>query len=284
MSEEPKVPDHIEMPAPTVWPLVTALGVTLTLAGLITHVAVSMVGLILLIRGAIGWWHEVLPRDREIAVPVRPPENRHQPIKVSPREVVHLKLGEAGHRVRIPAEVYPWQAGLKGGAYGMVVMAIAACVWGWFQYGSIWYPINLLAATCVSSLSTADEDVLRQFSLYGLMAGTVIHVGTSLLVGWIYAVALPMFPKHPLLFGGVFAPMFWSAVLYATMSSINPALAEKVDWGWFIVCQFIFGMTAGYVVKQEEKIETMQTWPLAVRAGVEARMDVGAEPKKETEP
>ena len=37
---ETQVPEPIAMPAPTVWPLVTALGMTLGGAGLVTHVAV----------------------------------------------------------------------------------------------------------------------------------------------------------------------------------------------------------------------------------------------------
>ena len=34
---ETRVPETIAMPAPTIWPLVTALGITLGAAGLVTH-------------------------------------------------------------------------------------------------------------------------------------------------------------------------------------------------------------------------------------------------------
>jgi len=52
---EAHVPETIAMPASTVWPMVTALGMTLGCAGLVTHIAVSMVGLGLFLRGVIGW-------------------------------------------------------------------------------------------------------------------------------------------------------------------------------------------------------------------------------------
>src|SRR5439155_11222492 len=48
-------PGNIIVPAPTPWPMVAALGLTLLCAGLVTHVVVSVVGLILAFRGAIGW-------------------------------------------------------------------------------------------------------------------------------------------------------------------------------------------------------------------------------------
>jgi hypothetical protein len=51
----------IKLPAPTIWPMITALGITLLCAGLVTHVAVSLVGLILALRGAVGWFREDLP-------------------------------------------------------------------------------------------------------------------------------------------------------------------------------------------------------------------------------
>ena len=47
-------PEIIELPAPTAWPMITALGITLLCAGLVTHAAVSVVGLILALRGAVG--------------------------------------------------------------------------------------------------------------------------------------------------------------------------------------------------------------------------------------
>src|SRR5262249_58072825 len=106
MAAEPQkehVPGTLAMPAPTAWPFVTALGITLLGAGLVTHPAVSVVGLVLALRGAVGWFREVLPTEQHETVRVRPTELRATPIKVSHRTVVDLMAGVAGHRARVPA-------------------------------------------------------------------------------------------------------------------------------------------------------------------------------------
>ena len=47
----------------------------------------------------------------------------------------------------------------------------------------------------------------------------MIHLVTSLLVGLLYGAALPMFPRHPILFGGVIAPILWSGLLHSVLES-----------------------------------------------------------------
>jgi len=51
----------IELPKPTPWPMITAFGIALLMMGLVTHFLVSLVGFVVLLRGAIGWWFSVLP-------------------------------------------------------------------------------------------------------------------------------------------------------------------------------------------------------------------------------
>ena len=62
-------PQTIEMPAPTVWPLALALGITLTVAGLVTNEIVSAVGVILTLVAGLGWWRQVLPSRPEPPLP-----------------------------------------------------------------------------------------------------------------------------------------------------------------------------------------------------------------------
>ena len=59
--KQEQVPDHVNLPAPTAWPFVTAFGLALLAAGLVTEAVVSCVGLILAVRGAVGWFRDVLP-------------------------------------------------------------------------------------------------------------------------------------------------------------------------------------------------------------------------------
>jgi len=66
------------------------------------------------------------------------------------------------------------------------------------------------------------------------------------------------------------APVMWTALVWATLRLVNPLLDARIDWVWFIASQIVFGMTAGYIVHRSGTVETMQSWPLAARAGLEA--------------
>ena len=151
-------------------------------------------------------------------------------------------------------------------------MAVLACAWGFFKYHSIWYPINLLAAAGVPSLAIAGVQTLQEFSALGLLVGTVTHLSMSLLVGLLYVVLLPMLPaRFEWFWGGIVTPVLWTALVMPSLSLVNPALAQHVDWPWFVVCQIAFGMVGGYVVFKSEKVESIQSLPLAAKLGVEAQ-------------
>jgi hypothetical protein len=269
--KQEQVPDHVNLPAPTAWPFITASGLTLLAAGLVTEAVVSCVGLILAVRGAVGWFRDVLPVEEHELVPLRPLEQRARPVVTSPRTVQQLRPGVAGHRVRIPAEIHPYSSGIRGGLVGGVAMAIVACLYGVIAYRSIWYPINLLAAAAVPSLAQADLAQLTAFNGTGFIVALISHGVFSILVGLLFAVLLPMLPSRRAAFwGSLISPVLWSALIWATLKLINPALNARIDWIWFIASQIAFGMATGYVVHHSKMVETMQTWPLAARAGIEA--------------
>ncbi len=268
------IPESIELPAPTPWPMVTAFGLTLMFAGLITNLVVTLVGFVCVIFGAVGWFRDCHPHQQHVAVPVAPPEQRAAPIKVSPRTIQHLAAGRKRHRARIPVEVHPYSAGVAGGLAGAAAMAILAMLYGLVAQGSIWYPINLLAAAGVPSLASADVETLRQFSMIGLLVAIVAHGTVSILVGLLYTTILPMLPaKFEWFWGGIVIPLIWTGLLFPVLGIINPALAKLIDWPWFIVCQVGFGVVGGYIVFKSGKIETMQTWSVAEKMGVEAMED-----------
>ena len=263
-------PDKIETPAPTFWPMVTAFGLTLLCAGLVTHVVVSVVGLILAFRGAIGWFREVLPVEKTELVSVVA-RDVSLTIKPSARSVTHLRAGEASHRVSVPEEYHPYSAGFIGGIFGGIAMAVVACAYGLIVQHSIWYPINLLAAAAMPSLANADVTQLRLFNGPGFVVALISHGVISLLVGLLYAVLLPMLPSRLSAFwGSLLAPLLWTGLISATLRLINPALNTRIDWIWFVASQVAFGMVTGYVVAHTKTVETVQTWPLAARAGIEA--------------
>jgi hypothetical protein len=86
----------------------------------------------------------------------------------------------------------------------------------------------------------------------------------------IYTVSLPMFPRGAELRSGLVTPVLWSGIVAATLSVVNPTLNARIDWKWFVGSQIAFGLAAGFVVARSEKIETMQSWPLIQRAGLDA--------------
>jgi hypothetical protein len=266
---ESQVPETIAMPAPTIWPLVTALGITLACAGLVTHLAVSVVGLGLFLCGLVGWWRDVLPVEKHEAVPVPPPAQRAAPVHTRFHTVAHLHLGEGGHRVRIPAEIHPYSAGIKGGIVGGIAMAIVAVAYGIIAHGSPWYPINLLATAAVPVPAQIRQEDLLAFHALGLIVALISHAVVSLLVGLLYAAILPMLPRHPAFWGGLIIPLMWTGLLWTFLDVINPTLNQYIDWRWFIASQVAFGMIGGFVIARAERIETMQTWPMAARAGLE---------------
>ena len=276
-----QLPETIAMPAPTVWPLVTALGITLGWAGLVTNIVVSAVGLVLFLCGLVGWWREVLPVEKHEAIPVPPPERRAAPVQTQLHTVARLHLGEGGHRVRIPAEIHPYSAGIKGGIVGGIAMAIVAVAYGIIAYGSPWYPINLLAAVAFPVSPDVSLEALTAFHGFALVIALISHAVLSLLVGLLYAAMLPMLPRHPAFWGGLMTPLMWTGLIWAFLDLINPTLNQHIDWRWFIASQVAFGVIGGFVIARSERIETMQTWPMAARAGLETP---GMDPEQEQTP
>jgi hypothetical protein len=259
----------IVLPAPTFWPLVLAFGITLLFSGLVTHWVVSAVGLIISLRAAFGWWRNVIPLEEHEEVPIDP-ELRPAPIEVEQRSVVRLRAGEAGHRVRIPEKIHPYSSGLKGGLAGGAAMAAIACLYGLIAQHSIWYPINLLAGVVIPGMGNETVEQLRQFQGLPFAAALVGHGIISILVGIVYAVILPMFPKYAPFWAGILMPLFWSALVATTLNVVNPLMNERISWPWFVVAQLGFGLVGGYFIAKSTSISTMQTWTLAERAFVEA--------------
>ena len=257
----------VTLPAPTAWPIVIAFGVTLLFAGLITSLSVLILGTILAVAGCIGWFLDVFPDEKHVQVSVV-----KEPISITTTrpEVARLEIAPGLHRALLPLETYPVSAGIKGGLAGSVAMAALACLYGVLKQGSIWYPINLLAATVYSQTMKLGPDTLKVFHLDSFLLACFIHLLTSVLVGLLYGAMLPMIPRHPILLGGIVAPVLWSGLLRSMLDLINPLLSQRVDWWWFIASQFGFGIVAGLVVVRQQRIPVKQFIPFAVRAGIEA--------------
>lgn len=259
-------PKTVEVPAPTAWPMITALGITMVFAGLVTSAAVSALGAVLVVAGGAGWFGQVFPRNRREAVEVK----AAAPVVTARPAAARLKVGEQGHRAILPLEIYPYSAGVRGGIAGGFAMAGLAIIHGVVSHGSPWYPINILAATAMTSLANASTATLSTFNVEAFATALIIHAVVSLLVGLLYGVLLPVVPRNPIFLGGVVAPLLWSGLLHSTLRAINPVLDARIQWFSFVICQIGFGIVAGLVVVRSERIRTLQHLPFAARMGIEA--------------
>jgi hypothetical protein len=265
--ERLNVPQTVELPAPTVWPIVFAFGLTLVFTGLLTSMAVTVVGGVLSIFACVGWFVQVLPHEQREIVPV---EAEIAPLIARGPEVARVKIDLDVKRLKLPLEVYPYTAGVKGGLAGAVAMAVLAVIYGVIAYHSVWYPINLLASIVYAQALNLPMSQLTAFHFPLLIVATLIHLVASVLVGLLYGVMLPMFPRRPILLGGLIAPLIWTGLLYTSLGVINPLMNKLIDWKWFVASQIAFGVVAGLVVVRQARVRTDQFLPFAVRAGIEA--------------
>src|SRR5580704_15071890 len=257
----------VEMPAPTAWPFAMAMGSALTFAGLLTNATVSVLGAILTIFGAVGWFREVLPHEHHEGIPLKPHE---PPAVVPPREVMRMEVAQQVQRAWLPIRIYPISAGVKGGLAGGVAMAILAVIYGVAMYHSVWYPINLLAGSLYSPASTPSMEAMMHFRVDWFLFALAMHITMCLLVGLLYGAMLPMLPTRPILLGGIIGPLVWTGLLYEILGFVNPLLDERINWWWFAASQVAFGIVAGLVVVRQNKVWTSENLPLAMRAGIEA--------------
>ena len=261
------VPREIELPAPTAWPLALALGVVLLFAGLLTSVSVSILGTILSVAGCVGWFREIFPHEREELVPVVREEIT---IRTERAQVERFPIAPDAVRAWLPIETYPVSAGIKGGWAGSVAMAVLACTYGLIKAGSIWYPINLLGAIVFEEPFRLDPAQLSSFHWNTFLVALIFHATGSTLVGLLYGAMLPMFPRRPILLGGLIAPFLWSGLLWSILGLLNPLLESLINWYWFIASQVGFGVVAGLIVMRHHRVRTRENIPFAIRAGIEA--------------
>jgi hypothetical protein len=248
--EGPAAPDSVEVPRPTAAPLVLALGMALLAAGVALGMGFLVVGAVVVVAGLSLWIAQLLP-DRghvleSLAEPARP-----RPVTGAPGGVERLRPGMPGYRLRLPQDVHPISAGLKGGIAGGAAMPVPALLWGLFSsHHSLWYPINLLAGMVLPGVGRMTVPELEEFQASLLVVALVIHVVMSVVIGLIFGVLLPTLPSvpRPIAWGGLFMPILWTGASYVAMHVVNPTLPGKVSWPWFILSQLVFGITMPAVV------------------------------------
>lgn len=269
--DHPHQEPGIQLPSPTAWPVVLALGIALVLSGMVTSGIVSILGGVLAIASMVGWFRQVLPHEAHEAVEVSTEE-----VHISSARTLAARLPtDTTSRKIIPVETFRITTGIKGGIAGGIAMAVPAAIFSIIRYHSIWYAMNLLAAGGFVSWAGASDAFLSEFHLRGLLAAFVIHGVTSLLVGLLYGAMLPMFPKYPIVTAGIMVPLLFTGILHSAIGVVSPILNQRIEWFWFVVSQVAFGLVCGFVVNLQAKVRTPQfrALPFSVRAGVHSDLN-----------
>jgi hypothetical protein len=269
--DHPHQEHGIQLPSPTAWPVVLALGIALVMSGMVTSGIVSVLGGVLALAAMVGWFRQVLPHEAHEAVEVSTEET----LISSARTVAARLPADATSRKIIPEETFRITTGIKGGIAGGIAMAVPAAIFSIIRYHSIWYAMNLLAAGGFVSWAGASDAFLSEFHLRGLLAAFVIHGLTSLLVGLLYGAMLPMFPKYPIVTAGIMVPLLFTGILHSAIGVVSPILNQRIEWFWFVVSQVAFGLVCGFVVNLQAKVRTSQfrALPFSVRAGLHSDLN-----------
>jgi hypothetical protein len=269
--DHPHQEHGIQLPSPTAWPVVLALGIALVMSGMVTSGIVSVLGGALALAAMVGWFRQVLPHEAHEAVEVSTEET----LISSARTVAARLPADATSRKIIPEETFRITTGIKGGIAGGIAMAVPAAIFSIIRYHSIWYAMNLLAAGGFVSWAGASDAFLSEFHLRGLLAAFVIHGLTSLLVGLLYGAMLPMFPKYPIVTAGIMVPLLFTGILHSAIGVVSPILNQRIEWFWFVVSQVAFGLVCGFVVNLQAKVRTSQfrALPFSVRAGLHSDLN-----------
>ena len=256
----------IHLPAPTPWPIVMAFGVTLMFGALVLSEGVGLLGLLLFLAGAVGWFRDVLPHEKHEDIVV---DTQVVAIQPSHERVARIQVGET-HRAQLPLQVFPITSGIKGGIAGGIAMVIPAEAYGLLRYHSFWYVVNLLGGAGVGTWQNPTPEQLAHFHLAAFITANAIQGVTTLLVGILYGALLPVWPRRPILLGGIVAPVLWTGLLRSSLSIVNPYFTSHIDWWSFAASQVFFGVVAGYVVSRTTNLKSLAQVPLPVRLGVES--------------
>ena len=258
--------EPVEAPRPTIAPFVLVAGLSFAAAGLAFDTTLFLVvGAVIFLAGLVGWIGQLLPGRGHVRVEAAEPLPR--PVTAAPGTVEHLPGARPGYRVQLPAAVHPISAGAWGGLVGGALMPIPALAYGLLSaHHSIWYPVNLLAGMVLPGVAAMNLDV---FHLSLFVVGVVIHVAMCLAIGLMLGVMLPTLPQVPksLAWGGLLMPLLWTAVSFVLMRFVNPVLELHVEWPWFILSQFFFGVGAAAVIANTSKFGPVLSGLLGGAAG-----------------
>ena len=113
-----KQPVTLHLPAPTAWPVLMSLGLTLVGASLVTNIWLIWLGALLFLTSALGWFRNVLPHEAHEDVPVAEEHFSFLPVY---ENVARIEV-DATHRASCRSKRFLYPAALK---------AASRAAWPW---------------------------------------------------------------------------------------------------------------------------------------------------------
>ncbi len=171
-------------------------------------------------------------------------------------------LSQLVYGITMPAVVlgakrlHPVLAGVAGGLLGGAAMALPAVLWAAASGRGFWYPVNVLAGMVLPGPGNLEGAELGRFQVEWFLAAGALHAVLSICFAVLFALVTPRLPPMPgpIVWGGLVLPLVWTGTSFGLMGVVNPVLQDRVDWAWFIVSQFVFGVAAAVVVLRSEKV------------------------------
>ncbi len=172
--------------------------------------------------------------------------------------VERFRNGDENHELGFPTHVYPYTAGIAGGAVGGLAMAIPALAYGWLSGHGIWYPINLVAATVLRELQVLTPEQLTAFNLSALAVGLALHLVVASALGLLFAILLPTLPGRPIIWAVIIGPLLWFSATLIVLPQINPVMSQLLDWPSFGLANIVYGLVMGTWVMRTPMVQSEQ--------------------------
>lgn len=164
------------------------------------------------------------------------------------------RTATAAEELSVPAWVYPYRAGIVGGAWGGVAMIAVALIYGLSSGQGIWLPVNLIGATIIRDLQVASLEQLSDFNAIALIVGLTLHMAIAIGLGLIFALILPTFPGSPFIWAIIIGPLLWGLVSILILPLVNPVMAQYVDHLSFFVAHMAYSIVLGWWIARTPKV------------------------------
>jgi len=163
------------------------------------------------------------------------------------REQTHQKAAWEGQQciLLVPTEAHASRAGVICGLLGGPAMAIVATATLTFIGRSLWFPINLVAATVLRNLQTASPDLLGQFIPLAFVVGLAIHL---FMFGSLFSLLFPTKPGTAFASSTITGLVLWAIVQFITLPLVNRIMSQRVKPVSFVTAQVSYSLVPGWWV------------------------------------